>query len=278
MLTMWRIIGLLLLCLVAVPAYSKDPPQAPRVETKEQAKDSPPANQNPNHNSQTVTVPPPISLQQASNIDAKKTSEDAQRGSDEASEYWTLGSHRVKVTDTLLVGFTALLFGATLFLYFATRSLVIGADTTAKHELRAYMGVDHVTIQGEYRGGPPGFGKFTIRNFGKTLAQDAQIWIVGTLVTAGDITVFPLGERKSKTVVMPNEAIGFDEPIDKSKEDVELVRIGVGSAYLWGRIEYRDVFGEPHWTTFRFVSSKPWITEDMTGWDVKTCDEGNDAT
>ncbi len=271
-----------ILCLallaVCAPAYSQTPPQAPRIETKEQTKDSPPADDNSRQNSQTATVPPPIPLQQTSNINTKKTSEDAQRGSDEASEYWTLASHRVNVTDTLLVAFTGLLFVATLFLYFATRSLVTGAERTARHELRAYMGVEHVTIQGEYRGGPPGFGKFTIRNFGKTMAKDAQIWLVGTGVTVGDITNFPLGERKSKTVVMPNEAIGFDEPINKTKEDSDLLRQNIGFTYLWGRIEYTDVFGEPHWTTFRFVSYKQWIIQDMTGWDVKTCDEGNDAT
>lgn len=170
------------------------------------------------------------------------------------------------------------LIGVTVALVVATGGLVYYARDTARKELRAYVGVEHVTIQDKFRGGPPGFGKFTIRNFGKTMAKDTQIWIVGTLKTVGEMTDFPLSDRRSKQVVMPNEPIGFDESIEIEAGDIQLFDQGIGYVYLWGRIEYSDVFGEPHWTTFRFVNYKRWISLDMTGWDLKTCDEGNDAT
>jgi hypothetical protein len=277
---MWRISVLLLICLSTVPAYSKDPPQTPRVETEEQTKDSPPSNDNPRQNPQAVTVPPPISLQQASNIDAKKTSEDAQGGSDEASEYWTLASHRVKVTDTLLVGFTALLFGATLFLYFATRSLVTGAEANAEHELRAYMGVERIRIQEESFGaGPPGQWSIKIRNFGKTMAKDTEVWIGGALVSVGNFD-FPSGERRSKTVVMPQEAMGFEEIMERKRSDIDLFDVGSGSIYVWGKITYKDVFDMPRWTIFRFKTYEEGTRTEggLRTWKVRTDGEGaNDA-
>jgi hypothetical protein len=47
----------------------------------------------------------------------------------------------LKITDTLLVGFTFLLFLATVALFFATRDLVDGADKNAEKQLRAYIGL-----------------------------------------------------------------------------------------------------------------------------------------
>lgn len=211
---------------------------------------------------------------------AEKTERDRQQEEEKIEIERSLAKYAgwTAVITGVLVLVTGVLAFVTYKLWTATNKLVIGADNTARHELRAYMGVERVTIQDTHRGGFPGFGKFTIRNFGKTMAKDAQIWIVGSLITVKEMTDFPLGERKSKQVIMPNESIGFHEPIEFETGDLELFNRGIGYVYLWGRIEYTDVFGEPHWTTFRFVSYKKWTTVDMTGWNVKTCEEGNDAT
>ena len=53
----------------------------------------------------------------------------------EASEYWTIFGHHLKITDTLLVLFT-------FTLWWATRDLVKGAEATAERELRAYISVE----------------------------------------------------------------------------------------------------------------------------------------
>lgn len=45
----------------------------------------------------------------------------------------------MKITDTLLVAFTFLLFLATLALWWSTRRLVQGADRNAERQLRAYV-------------------------------------------------------------------------------------------------------------------------------------------
>lgn len=157
----------------------------------------------------------------------------------------------------------------------ANASTDMGAtmERNARYELRAYVGVQHVHIEngngGDHR------GIFVIKNFGKTMAKATVIRINGTMII-GAIAEFPLGDRdrKSKTVVMPSESLGG---IEHAINPIE----GQGSRiYLWGRIDYKDVFGFSHWTLFRFVDYKKTFSESTglhTGWDVKTCAEGNDA-
>lgn len=57
-----------------------------------------------------------------------------------ASEFWPpLFGYRFKVTDTLMVWVTFLLFIATVGLFRATKSLVSGAEKMSKQQLRAYL-------------------------------------------------------------------------------------------------------------------------------------------
>jgi hypothetical protein len=59
---------------------------------------------------------------------------------EEGTEFWPpLYGYRLKITDTLIAGFTALLFWATWLLWRATRRLVSGADDTSRRQLRAYV-------------------------------------------------------------------------------------------------------------------------------------------
>jgi hypothetical protein len=60
--------------------------------------------------------------------------------SEEGTEFWPpLFGYRLKITDTLLVTVTFLLFAATLALWLATRRLVKSGENTAKRQLRAYI-------------------------------------------------------------------------------------------------------------------------------------------
>jgi hypothetical protein len=70
-----------------------------------------------------------------------KSQEKPKEGAYEASEFWTVWGRTLKITDSLLVGFTFLLFLATVALFVATRDLVDGADKTAERQLRAYIGL-----------------------------------------------------------------------------------------------------------------------------------------
>lgn len=196
---------------------------------------------------------PTVEIAPASKNDEKPKQITEQNGDHTTPDWWLIG-----VTGVLTI---------------VTGGLVLYSRDTARKELRAYVGIasNHILRgQGESE---PNCVEIVIQNFGKTMAKDTKIWINAT-ITTGTITSFPLGDRKSKTVVMPNESLGF-------KHDIELPKNTAGRIYFWGRIEYTDVFGEPRWTTFSFMDDKPaWLT-GMTGqapgWTTKTCDEGNDA-
>ena len=69
-----------------------------------------------------------------------------------------------------------------------------------------------------------------------------------------------------KTVVMPGEGIGLQYKIDSRH---------YGPIYLWGRIEYMDVFDKPHWTDFRSTDGDR--STDYQGWQAQTCNDGNNA-
>jgi hypothetical protein len=73
--------------------------------------------------------------------------------SEQGTEFWpSFYGYRLKVTDTLLVVVTFLLFGATFALWLSTRRLVRGAEVTAQQQLRAYIGVRAAKIM-SYDGG-----------------------------------------------------------------------------------------------------------------------------
>jgi hypothetical protein len=159
----------------------------------------------------------------------------------------------------------------------AAKATVKSMNDTAQKELRAYMGVERISL----RDSRPRW-EIVIKNFGNTMAKDAEICIMAEVRTVPCDT-FQLGERRCKTVVMPKETLMFNEKVKFEKHDRELLEQGAAELFIWGRINYRDVFGEQRWTTFRFVNDGSWTSTAGEGghfnqvWQVKTCVEGNDA-
>jgi hypothetical protein len=75
----------------------------------------------------------------SSSTEKHEPERNADKSYDEASEFWTIFGRRLKITDTFLVVFTFLVFGATGLLWWTTRDLVRGAEDTAERQLRAYV-------------------------------------------------------------------------------------------------------------------------------------------
>ena len=94
------------------------------------------------------------------------------------TEFWPpFFGYRLKVTDTLIVAFTAALFFATWLLWSATKSLVVGAERTAERQLRAYVyfketKVDFAARKVAYR----------IDNFGQTPAHKVRLLTIAKVV------------------------------------------------------------------------------------------------
>jgi hypothetical protein len=300
MLSMWRIGILVLVVLFAGVAYSKEHPNTETAETKK----APEAEQRgSNNNPVTVKILP------SPDADAKAAKEEDHR-QDKA-----IDDKRVMWATIWLAVVTTILAGVTAGLWIATYSLASDAKDaasrqaremkislriarrsanaskksaeaaertvntmkdTAERQLRAYVGVEQIAIQSSPTGAPNA-GQIIIKNFGKTMAKDTQIWFAAAIETMVPVTDFPLGARKCKTVIMPTEGARFDEPLTGTFD----LGKGIGNVYLWGRIDYIDVFDLPHWTVFRLVSMGREYVDGPNGyesvWRIKTCDEGNDA-
>ena len=192
---------------------------------------------------------------------------------EEGTEFWPpFFGYRLKVTDTLLVVFTALLFAATIFLYSATRDLVRGAEETARQELRAYMFVESahlITI-----GNPKNVAaKVHIKNFGKTPAYKVQhecILRLDLIPPDKPLTVGLHGE--SKPTLAPGaflyhmvEGIGTLDAAQQAAFNSKRLAF-----YVFGQILYKDAFGKERFTNYRFIK---------TGGDaaLRYCEEGNET-
>src|SRR5260221_9762787 len=147
--------------------------QSPRGEANH-AENSAKANQQSRADSRSA--PEAFSSNLASKMRAAEPDQDAEDCRDEGSEFWSIGGRCLKITDSLLVVFTALLFAATVFLYLATRNLVVGAQDTAKRQLRAYVAVaahDGPRLQSD----KPISVSVQLTNLGQTPAHHVTSWM-----------------------------------------------------------------------------------------------------
>lgn len=129
-----------LLILFAGSAWSKEPVKAPQIKAEQQTNGAAKSEQKTQGEiagaGNSFSCPQPI----ACNPAKPKSEANGEHAGEDGTEFWPpLSGYRLKITDTLLVAFTFLLFIATVALYCATRGLVKGADDTAKMQLRAYV-------------------------------------------------------------------------------------------------------------------------------------------
>jgi hypothetical protein len=229
---------------------------------------------------QVVTVNPPLAPN--TSVGGKLGEKSENKNDKRQEEGSSLAEWFIAFFTCGLVFVTAVLAYFTKELWASTGELVRDAKVTTKHELRAYMGVERIRLQEEGKSSNrPGIWKIKIRNFGKTMAKETEVWIASAIREDG-LGDFHLGDRRSKTVVMPHEAMGFEDIVEMGESKINWFKPGPSSIYIWGKITYMDVFDKPHSTIFRFKSSGKVDLSDEIGlyeWKVKTDGEGaNEAT
>lgn len=183
------------------------------------------------------------------------------------------------VVSVITAAFTGGLLVATYYLWSATRDLVRGADKTARHQLRAYVTVPHVTINNEHQ--PEGVVEIlvlvAIRNFGQTPATNCSYWL--------DICSRerPLSAQLTRPETSKDSGIGVIAPGDTFTIKTEIplladggeVHSGRHAMYAYGQFHYTDVFNERQTSNFRFMrSGESWSADG----EMEVCTEGNDAT
>jgi hypothetical protein len=228
-------------------ALLKYAPYAPATRTEQQTDSRPPTPPSDQEGApnQSASALPTIGGPSSSRKDYTKAHEAEEQG----TEFWPafLG-YRLKVTDTLVAVFTALLF-------FATRDLVRGADDAARRQLRAYLSMTPKIFSNFVTGGFVQV-EFLQRNHGHTPAFTiTHIFEIAILPNPlPDRFVFPI---PTKTV--PNNHTIF--PADDAKgwfygggpltaAEVASVAARTHRIHVWGVTTYRDAFHKERTTKF----------------------------
>lgn len=151
---------------------------------------------------------------------------------------------------------------------------------TARRQLRAYISINAASIEFP----SPGVPKVTvsIKNTGQTPAHNVKHWIhqwieffplrvdlpqpPGDLVMSCD--VMGTGATHANSITHPKMIV-------KRDEDINIIGTPKGTIYVYGEITYSDVFGERHFSKYRYMYGG---SERKTGNVLSACPEGNEAT
>ena len=252
------------LLLAAQSQDSKPPygPQTPEVQTEQKSAEG------IGQKEDAKTTPP--------NQEKEHASEASGRAPNHAQEF-TIGGVRV--------GEGALAI-ATFLLVWATWSLVRDAKHNAWRQLRAYVGPDHIDLEcpnltvADYVPVPPSPGQIitdfiliSVKNFGATPASEVKTWTNWVAVTpfGGQLPAdWPFADHQSTSTNLTTieKRTLFPAQTFVSKigvHDLTTFRQAVAltsSVYLYGHIDYRDVFGRDQVTEFCFVYN-PWRGRDQ---------------
>lgn len=270
------------------------PPQAPQIGTKNES----------NRAIQNQQQPQPEPQKSKPIAESNKTNTEhyAEQGKEKGTEFFYLGGLKVKITDGLLVLFTAILAVFTGLLYKSTRGLwgaaldqsrdlkkaiynmevladatedlASSSQTTAKRQLRAYVFLKEARLEISTKDSPV-FINVIVKNSGQTPAHNVSWWFK----THWENVPFggELASQKDR-----GEAMG---PIAPNAEPMIRQEIAVitpemhrdiidrrKAIYLNGEIHYADVFGQG-WTT----KIKCLCTGDDFGFKrFRIADDGNE--
>ena len=167
--------------------------------------------------------------------------------------------------------FTAVLAFATFLLWHATRSLVKSAEETARKQLRAYLMIPNVTTKDSIAAVEI-VATIPITNFGQTPAHACKFWI--------DYAVgeYPLKTKLQKDALSVSSSVGVVAPTSTFSAVIAIPRNETPvrentTLYIFGNVEYFDVFNNKRSTEFRFYKQTPWNEGE---WLIH--EDGNDAT
>ncbi|WP_449377640.1 hypothetical protein [Bradyrhizobium sp. UFLA05-112] len=174
----------------------------------------------------------------------------------EGDEYWpAIYGYRLKVSDTLLVGFTFLLFLATVALWLATRALVKSADRNAGLQLRAYVSVQNCRTE-EYEVGKPVSISVVAKNSGQTPSHNTTFVAALKYRLKSDkrpLTLKQSGPRSSSSLgsgAVESIKLISTEPL--TQEQAMAIAKGDARIIVHGQIRYLTVFGDEAETLFGF--------------------------
>lgn len=220
----------------------------------------------------SVTVNPTVTT-------SKEPSEET-GATENRSSPWELVT---SLSTAVLALITAVLAYFTFSLWRATGKLVSDAEKTSKRELRAYIGI----------GGGEVFvlpnkilrGAVEIKNFGETPAHNVMVAVAGELRALGDKRPFIDPDFiPHKQPIAPTMSWTFGHEFrEMTAQDLEDVLADRKLVYIWGHVQYQDIYKETQTLRFRLRNVvKILITTEkgtaIQKWKFYPEEEGNDAS
>jgi hypothetical protein len=173
-----------------------------------------------------------------------------------------------------------------IFLYRADKSARVSADAAtkavnvasdnAKKQFRAYVYVSGAKVQNLDKENDR-YVIVEIKNFGQIPAYDKRFWggvHVREWPLASVLREAPEETRMGNEALPPGRLSILRVPVGELSEWEEReLREGRAGVYLWGRVTYRDAFGDSHFTNLRFVCEG----EGLASGFLHATEEGNES-
>jgi hypothetical protein len=168
-----------------------------------------------------------------------------------------------------------LLIGATLALYVATRQLVVGAEKKAERQLRAYVMIEIVRLEGLEVGSCPR-AVATVKNSGTTPARNVTHWsklVFSKFPEMADMAMaLPNPKKFPESPIAPGGKIILSSGLDKPIPDAAFLSALTSEQcafYLIGEIRCEDAFGEKRETDFHLFCNGPAVaTGAMSNYSI----------
>jgi hypothetical protein len=267
-----------LLNLVPSAQSQESSPQAPQIKSQEQSESRLEAEQSNDQKADRRQESMPGAKEIGSESGQRKGYGDSGESGEQGTEFWPpFYGYRLKVTDTLLVAVTFLLFWATLALWLSTRRLVKDAKRTAARQLRAYVNVANAVAKPD---GDFFVYSIEVKNFGQTPAYKVRLRYVIELRECPTMRPFivPDDPKISVAVLPPTVPIhdAFRPRQVLGPNQRQRLADGAAAIYIYGLITYEDIFESPQETEFRYmIGGNVGISPEGA---VRICEEGNRAT
>ena len=186
-----------------------------------------------------------------------------------------------KITDWL-IGWSTIATGAfTLALAVFTYRLWTSGEKHSERQLRAYVLVEKGGV-GNFIAGEVPYAKVRFRNSGQTPASQISVMITMDLCKFPRPNFEPFSgddSRRSRGPIGPETKFTIPVALKRTIDLEERAKVVCGdkAIYVFGRVDYMDVFERKQWTTFRFIVRGRG--EDFgDNPDLTVASEGNDAT
>lgn len=265
--------GLILISIFNVPVFSQElPKQEPGKTTKAKQHSE-------TYNRGTKDLPVIIEIVPSAPLKIE-TDHDKEAENKKAENEWRVagGTIAIAVFTLVLAIATIALAVFTFNLWGETGKLVIGADGTARRQLRAYvfMDVDSISIGNQETANVTA----VIRNYGKTPAYGLECRALIVYEARVGHFIRPPHERLEQIIparvdIPPTGPYRLFFRNDFNPQHRADMLSGKAAFYIFGRIDYRDAFEGRRWTTFCYVYRSERRVEE---WQWEAFREGNEST